>query len=341
MMAEAAQTIDIKTHGQQLLLESRYSAAEVAKLLGVARQRVSEWRRGTFRPDAETRKTIAKALPIPASAWDVAPPHKPQKRAPASEDAPTTASPSPSPSPAAAPEPQLSPPDAAATIEEIDRTADAIGLEGIPGVIAKLRAMRGLPPREQVACAVAEGRLHDRAATLRAKQVSAREEFFASPEFAADVALLASAFRASTAEIRTRLARFGVELPLPEVVTEETTVEAPTSEEDVEDIVAELQTAKGFADVGEAGLAAAHIQGLGLDVHGDQIAVLLVDRPELAARVLGLLPEEGPDHRFIRSALERRLAVRAVVALPKPARVALAALLELVGHAELAKEIAG
>ena len=59
-----ATTIDFSTHGQQLLHGSKYSSADVARLVGVARQRVSDWRRGTSRPDGEARQAIAIPLGV-------------------------------------------------------------------------------------------------------------------------------------------------------------------------------------------------------------------------------------------------------------------------------------
>jgi transcriptional regulator with XRE-family HTH domain len=325
---------DVSTHGQQLLLACGYSAVEVANLIGVTRQRVSEWRRGTFRPDADARQRLAAKVNIPASAWDAAA----TRTAAQPVDPPGAASgPPKDPTPAAATEP---PADAAATIAAINATADAIGLDGIERVIAQLRAMTpGLPPREKVAASVAEGRLHDRLVSLRLKMVSAREEYFASSEFREDVALLASAFRATAEAFRSALSRFGVDLAAPEVTAEGVDVEAPETREDVDELVAELRTAKSFADIGETGLQAAHIAALALDVHADRLADLIGDTPELVAILLGLLPESGPDARAVRSALERRMAIRDVAALPGEARVKVAALLDLVGQAELAKEI--
>ncbi len=327
---------DVSTHGQRLLLDCGYSAVEVANLIGVTRQRVSEWRRGTFRPDADARQRLAAKVGIPAPSWDAAPPRTaPEPAAPATAQG--AGAPPKDPTPGAATEPAA---DASATIAAINATADALGLDGIERVICQLRAMTsGLPPREKVAASVAEGRLHDRLVSLRLKMVSARQEYFESAEFREDVALLASAFRATAEAFRSALSRFGVDLATPELVAEGVDVEAPETREDVDELIAELQTAKSFADIGETGLQAAHIAALALDVHADRLAELVGDTPELVAILLGLLPESGPDARAVRSALERRLAVRDVVALPSEARVKVAALLELVGQVDLAKEI--
>lgn len=336
---------DFSTHGQQLLAGSRYSASEVARLLDIPRQRVSDWRRGKYRPEGETRQAIAKALGIPTTAWDAAPVRTIAKGPPAVQappgSAPSIAKPS-SPG-AVTPGAVAAPLEAAAAVDAVaalsDAAVDALGLVGIAAVIRRLRGMVGLPPREAVSAAVAEGRLHDRLVVLRQKDANARGEYLASREFADDVTLLASAFRASTTELRTRLARFGISLPLPEADVEEADTDPPATVEDVEDFLAELAMAREFIKAGEPGLAAAHLAGLALDVHGDAIAGIVADRPELAARVLGLLPEDGPDHRFIRSALERRLAIRDVRAQPPGGRKATAVLLELLGHDDLSREI--
>jgi transcriptional regulator with XRE-family HTH domain len=328
---------DFSTHGQQLLAGSKYSASEIGRLLNVPRQRVSDWRRGKFRPEGEARQAIAKALGIPTTAWDAAPVRTASK--PTAQTPPKISEPDRIVGPGDG-EPTV---EAAAAVREVaalsDADVDALGFEGIAAVIRRLRSMNTLPPREAVSAAVAEGRLHDRLVQLRQKDANARRRYLESREFADDVTLLAGAFRASTAEIRTRLARFGINLPLPEPDVEEVNADPPATVEDVEDLCAELRTARELTEAGEPGLAAAHLAALALDIHGDAIAEIVADRPDLATRVLGLLPEDGPDHRFIRSAVERRLAIRGVRSQPPAARKATAALLDLLGHTDLSREI--
>jgi transcriptional regulator with XRE-family HTH domain len=78
----AMQVLQFTTEGHRLLVESFYRPAEVARLAGVARQRVSEWRAGQKRPVAEARSALERAIGIPSRAW-VSPPLRREPRRPA------------------------------------------------------------------------------------------------------------------------------------------------------------------------------------------------------------------------------------------------------------------
>lgn len=316
--------VQVSTHGQQLLLASKYSAAEVARLLDVGRQRVSDWRRGVTRPDDAYRRAMSSKLGIPESAWG-------EPAVPGDASMP--------PKPADVPPPV---PDADRLAVMTDDEVDSMGLAGIQATARWLRRRRErLPPREAVQAAIAEGRLHDRYVTLLAKERTARQDYLEGQEFRDDVAVIRAAFPASACELRTRLGRFGVELPAPPSNRGRVEGAAPTIPADVEDLIGELQTAAAIAASGEPNLAAAHVLALGIDHHCDAIAGIVADDPGLAGRLLDLLPVDGPDHRAVRAALERRVAVRAALGLPAEARKVVAELLEVLGHTDISTEIGG
>ena len=92
-------------------------------------------------------------------------------------------------------------------------------------------------------------------------------------------------------------------------------------------------------DAKEPGLALAHTLGLGLDVHADAIAGLVLDDARRTTRLLSLLAETPSDELLIRSAIERAHAVRDVTRLPPKARQPVARLLALLGHPDVARAI--
>jgi hypothetical protein len=133
------------------------------------------------------------------------------------------------------------------------------------------------------------------------------------------------------------MARLGVNLPAPETGGEDTG-DAPATLADVEDIIRELAVAADFRTRGEPALALAHTMALGLEIHADSIARIVAEHPVTATRLLDAV--DGADETLIRAALERRMAIKAVASLPREARGHIAELLKLLGHDDVAKEVA-
>ena len=324
------QVREFTTEGHRLLWELEYSPAEVAKLAGIARQRVSEWRSGRKRPDLEARQALERAVGIPARTWEA----PPMRREPA----------------AAPPAPAVQPPPAAAQEAKeaaspgpIDLAAvdlPSLGLAGLEALAKRLRALEpSLPPRERVSALQAEARVVAVHEQLRQRSADARTEYLRSPDFLAEVRALLAVVPSSADELRTHLARLGVSLPPAPATSGAAVEEPPATAEDVDDLIRELQTAAGFRAAKEPGLALAHVLGLGLDEHADAIAAIIVDDANRSARLLSLL--DGADERIIRTALERQMAVRDVAALPPEARRVVAELLFALGHQDLARKIGG
>ena len=324
-------TVEVREYtseGHRLLLASSYSPAEIAKLAGLARQRVSEWRKGQKRPDAEARAALERAIGVPARSWDAAP----QVRAPeATARAAVVGAPS-----------ALAAPPASSEALESGEGQDlaALGLPGLEALLARLRAVEPtLPPRERIQVMREQARVLAVHEQLRQRDADAREGFLRSPAFRDDVRTLVAALPGVTASaLRGALSRLGIDLPEPAAAESVGQTEPPGSVEDLEELLDELGVAKTFRDRGEPALALAHTAALGLDVHAGAIAVLLVDHGDLAARLLDAL--EGPDARIVRAALEKRMALRDVQAFGAPERVAVAELLRQLGHADVAAEIA-
>ena len=265
---------------------------------GLPRPRISEWRSGKTRPNAEARRALeaAPGIGIPVGAWDAPPTAKPKGEAVPADAAPIDV-------------PGLS----SASSGELE----AFGVDGLEGVIGRLRLMAAdLPPRERVQAVATEGRLHQALAGLRAREADARLEYLASAEFQTDVRLLCAAVPSSAGELRARLARFGIELPAPTVATVETARPPPRTKADVETIVRELELAAGWRAKGETMLAAGHVLSL-----------------------LGLL--EPADEKIVSSALERRMALADALRLPVEARRVVVGLLEAHGLVDVAAEIRG
>jgi transcriptional regulator with XRE-family HTH domain len=309
------------TEGHRLLVESPLSPSELSAKSGLPRPRISEWRSGKTRPNAEARRALeaAPGIGIPVGAWDAPPTAKPKGEAVPADAAPIDV-------------PGLS----SASSGELE----AFGVDGLEGVIGRLRLMAAdLPPRERVQAVATEGRLHQALAGLRAREADARLEYLASAEFQTDVRLLCAAVPSSAGELRARLARFGIELPAPTVATVETARPPPRTKADVETIVRELELAAGWRAKGETMLAAGHVLSLCIDVHSAEISEVIAAHPDLAGRFLGLL--EPADEKIVSSALERRMALADALRLPVEARRVVVGLLEAHGLVDVAAEIRG
>lgn len=320
------QVREFTTDGHRLLWELPYSPAEVARLAGLARQRVSEWRSGRKRPDPEARQALERAVGIPVRAWE----------APAMRRAPAATPPLP-----AVPAAAQDVPGEVNRLETVDLPADlpSLGLAGLEALAKRVRALEPtLPPRERVTALQAEARILAVHEQLRLKAANAREDYLRSPEFLSEVRALLAVVPSSADELRAHLARLGVVLPAAPS-TSSTVDEPPTTVDDVDELLRELETARGFREAKEPALALAHVLGLGLDDHADAIAKIVVDDPGRSARLLSLL--EGSDERIIRGAIERQMAIRDVVALPPDARRVVAELLFALGHGDVARKIGG
>lgn len=311
--------------GQRLSVESPYSVAETARLIGRPKQRVSDWWRGKCRPSTEDRGALEKAIGVPSRAWD-APPLRKEPATPAKPVAVVVdATP-------VAPVPGI--PD----VESLD--LPALGLSGLERLAARLRALEpSLPPRERVSALQAEARVLAVHEGLRQKAADQREEYLQSADFLEGVRALLAVVPGSATELRAHLGRLGVALPPPPAASSIVVDEPPANAEDINDLIRELETAEGFRKAGEVGLAMAHTLGLNLDAHADAIAVLLLDDHASAARLLSLL--EGADAAIIQGALERAMSVRDVAALPAETRRTVAELLVRLGHTDVAAQIGG
>ena len=309
------------SEGHRLLVESAYSGAELARLTKCSKQRISDWARGKCRPSPEDRAALERVAAIPARSWDAPPIRKAPRAAVA---------------PAAEPTPIASVPG----VPDVDALdLPALGLTGLERLAARLRALEpSLPPRERVSALQAEARVLAVHEGLRQKAADARLEYLESPEFLAEVRALIAAVPGDAATLRSHLGRLGVELPpLPTSAT--IAEDPPTSADDIDDLIRELETAEGFRNAKEPGLALSHTLGLQLPAHANAIAALVLDDHVRAARVLELL--EGSDERIIRAALERAMTIRDVAKLPVETRRTVAELLARLGHEDIANQIGG
>jgi transcriptional regulator with XRE-family HTH domain len=322
------QVHEFTTEGHRLLVESPYSPAEIAKLAGIARQRVSEWRSGRKRPDGEARAALERAIGIPARTWE-APPVR-REPTPKPEASPATPASAAHDTPGKATSVPLD-------LEGVDLAG--LGLEGLAGLVLRIRALEPtLPPRDRVTALQSEARVLQMHETLRQRAADARAEWLTSAEFLAEVRSLVAVVPPPAAELRAHLGRLGVVLPAPPSPAT-TPEDPPASLDDVDELLHELETARGFRVAKEPALALAHVLGLGLDEHADAIAALVVDDSPRTARLLSLL--EGADERIIRSALERQMAMRDALALPQEARTVVCNLLSALGHQALARTLGG
>lgn len=316
------------SEGHRLLLAAPYSPSEIARLATVARPRVSEWRSGRVKPSQEDRQKLQAAIGIPARMWDAAP----IVQAPPQ---PTTG-PAPAPAPRA---PAASSPDLDADLS--DPELAGMGLEGLERFSkAILARLGGLTPKDQIRAIEVAGRLVTVHEQLRLKSVDARREYLDSPEFRRDAAILSAAFPVPAAEFRAQLSRFGVELPPPpaDTVAGDGLQGAPTSAEDVEELLGELAVAADLRTRGEPHLALAHVLALGLDIHADAIAAIVLDDPALMGRFLAAL--EPVDEARIRGAIERLAAIRTVRAMPEAERGKVVDLLRSIGQNDVAEAVA-
>lgn len=315
-------TADVReftSEGHRLLLASTYSPAEIARLTSVRRQRVSDWRSGRMKPAADDRAKLERAIGVPARAWDMTP---------------TVAA------------PPMSDPLPPSAMADDDDSADALqgsdlrglGLDALARIAESMRAVAtSAPPLSplKLKALEAEARAVAVHEALRQKSTDARDEYFASGEFRRDVALLAGAFPDRAEAFRDRLARLGVEIPAIAIVTTASNVEAPSTLEDIDELIAELVVAQDLRTKGEKHLALAHTLGLSLDVHADAIASILLEHDDKLPGFLALL--EPVDAAPIRSAIERRMLVHDVRAAPTRENVA--ELLRRLGHDDVAREI--
>lgn len=313
-------TVEIREYmseGHRLLCESAYSPAEIANLSKLARQRVSEWRSGRKRPDDDARAALERAIGIPARAWDAAP----VRRTPAA------------PAPPGPPPPRPSNPDEVPF--DLPNDLPSLGLEGLERLARRLANLETtLQARDRLRCVEAQARVVVAHEGLRQKLEDARRDYLASPEFAADVRALGAAIPGAVADLRASLAVLGVEVAVPDAPAVVAVGDAPES---LEELLEELQVGEGFRKAGEVALARAHVAGLGLDLHADAIASMLLARPELAPQVLELL--EPGDAACLRRATERAMAVTGVKGLSIEARGIVATLLKHIGHEDLAEEV--
>jgi len=309
--------------GHRLFCTSTYSPSEIAKLVGVHRARVSEWRAGRSKPDEATRRAIEGALGIPARSWDA----PPVMRAPV-EDVAGRAP--------AAPEAPAAPGVDAADLDGVDLTS--LGLDGLERQARKLAALEAtLPPRDRLRCVEAQARVVAEHEKLRQKLQDARADFLASAEFAEDMRALASAVPGAAEQLKARLVALGVEVNLPAAPA--ATPPQGDPPESPEELLLELDVAAGFRLAGEHALARGHLAALGLDVHAETIARMLLGRPDVSPDVLERL--DATDAARIRQAMERALAVEDVKKLGAEARAVVATLLRYLGHVGLAGEIGG
>jgi transcriptional regulator with XRE-family HTH domain len=320
---------EFTSEGHRLLLAAPYSPSEIARLANIARPRVSDWRAGRVKPTTDDRQKLQTAVGIPARAWDAPPLFQapPQPTATPPSMASDTRPPAPS-----SPEldDDLSDPEIA-----------GMGLEGLERFSkAILARLTGLTPKDQIRAIEVAGRLVTVHEQLRLKSVDARRTYLGSAEFRRDVATLSAAIPASASEFRAQLARFGVDLPPPPTaaVAGDGLQDAPTTADDVEELLGELAVAADLRTRGEPHLALAHVLALGLDVHADAIAAVVLDDPTLMGRFLAAL--EPVDEARIRGAIERLAAIRSVRAMAEEPRAKVAALLRTIGESDLAEVIA-
>ena len=189
------QVHEFTTEGHRLLVESPYSPAEIAKLAGIARQRVSEWRSGRKRPDGEARAALERAIGIPARTWE-APPVR-REPTPKPEASPATPASAAHDTPGKATSVPLD-------LEGVDLAG--LGLEGLAGLVLRIRALEPtLPPRDRVTALQSEARVLQMHETLRQRAADARAEWLTSAEFLAEVRSLVAVVPPPAAELRAHL----------------------------------------------------------------------------------------------------------------------------------------
>lgn len=311
---------EFTSEGHRLLLAaaSTYSPAEIARLVGVRRQRVSDWRSGRMRPTPDDRSKLERQIGVPSRTWDMPP---------------TIAT------PAAVEAVPLAP----ASSDDAEGDEDAVvpgvlGLDALAALAENQHSLANATIGETKRKAYADyGRTLVAHETLRQKMTTARDEYFTSSEFRRDVAQLAGAFPDRAEAFRERLARVGVDIPAIAPTTIATNVEAPTSLEDVEELIGELLVARDLRAKGERFLALAHTLGLALDVNTNAIAVILTAHVDVAPRFISLL--EPIDADRIRAAISLRTLITAVKTAPSPENVS--SLLLRIGREDLAREIGG
>jgi hypothetical protein len=175
----SSKVFEFSCEGHRLLVESRYSSAEIVRLTGIPKQRISEWKGGQKRPTHDARGKLEKAIAIPARTWD----QPPTRRQPTEEkEASPPLQPKPPPSKEA---------DAVPDLKDVD--LPALGLTGLEQLAGRLRALGPtLPPREHVSCLQAEARVIAVHEQLQQKRADAREEYLASNAFQDDARLIAA-----------------------------------------------------------------------------------------------------------------------------------------------------
>ncbi|MEQ8461756.1 MAG: helix-turn-helix transcriptional regulator [Sandaracinaceae bacterium] len=77
-MTDGTDSVRPRSEGQRQLLARPESHAEIAERLGCTKQVVSYWRRGSKRPGAKNRESMADAFGIPAKAWSQQPADQPR-----------------------------------------------------------------------------------------------------------------------------------------------------------------------------------------------------------------------------------------------------------------------
>jgi transcriptional regulator with XRE-family HTH domain len=317
-------TIEIReyrTEGHRLLFTSDYSPSEIARLAGLDRRRVSEWRAGKCRPTEDDRRALEKAVGIPPRSWDAAPvvqaPDRPAVAAPAGA-------------------PQATATTAIAADALGTPELEALGLAGLERLIAQVEALEPtLAAQHRLRALETRARIVAVHEQLSQKKADAAQTYFASRAFAEEVRMLAAAFPDAPA-FRERLRHLGVELPAPPAPGV-AVPDAPTTMEDLDELEAELGTAAAYRDAGEPLMAMAHCLSLGLDVHAEALGALLAAHPDRAPRVLALL--DPVDGARVRGAMTQTMAVADACKLDASARTVLAELLRQLGHADVAADV--
>lgn len=215
---------------------------------------------------------------------------------------------------------------------------------GLPGLERTIRTLEStlpeMPLKERLAGMTQLGRLMQNHEKMRVEASTARQEYFASSDFAADCRALLAAFPGSARQFRDALSRIGVSLP--ELVSTELapSVPAPTTAEDVDDLARELKVARELHDAGEVQLAWAHTLRLELDVHTEVIARLLVDEFDTDA-IFGFLESLcfEPDRVKLQAAVELRFALDSLRGCKPDIRALVAELVTCLNRSDIAAEM--
>ncbi len=305
--------------GQRLFCELPIRPAEQARLVGVSRAHVGNWRSGANKPDDESRRRIhAQWSSVAPEFWDRADEQPPATSAPAS---------------AATSDPQIPQPPT-------DAEVPVLGVVGLELLIAEARRnRRTLSPKEAFESMRFEAHVQVQRERLLVERRNARSEFLASNEFADDIRQFARLLGAGAYEKLRKAVRKQFTLELPQAADD-----VPTDAFTLETITPILEKALLLEEHNEPYLAMRERIRLRLDERKHRIAQMLVAEPEeTITRFIKLCC--GQDELTLTQAVELRYDTMDICGLDDGTRALVASLLEKLSNCgpdeiiEIAREV--